>query len=124
MTQEIRNGVDVLKRVVFTLAVNTISLWVINYLFTGVTIADGESLMLLAVCLSLFNITIKPILHILSFPVTLLTFGLFSVIINAAVLALAFNVVPSASISSFGTTVLAALVLSIVNSFLNSLIGK
>lgn len=120
----VRKGVDILKRIVLTLAVNTISFWIINYLFSGVRIDSGESLMLLALCLSLFNITIKPLLHILSFPVTILTFGLFSIVINAVVLSLAFSMVPSASIDSFTTTILAALVLSIVNSFLNSLIGR
>ncbi|SJZ67134.1 phage holin family protein [Anaerorhabdus furcosa] len=113
-----------MKRIILTLAVNTISLWIVNYLFTGVEISSGETLMILAIILSLLNVTIKPILNIFTFPVTLLTFGLFSLIINGFVLQLAFSFVSGASIDSFTTTVLAAIVLSIANSFLNALVGK
>ncbi|MEG0176871.1 phage holin family protein [Anaerorhabdus sp.] len=113
-----------MKRIILTLAVNTISLWIINYLFSGVEISSGEALMMLAIILSLLNVTIKPVLTIFTFPVTLLTFGLFSLIINGVVLQLAFSFVSGAAIDSFGTTVLASIVLSIANSFLNSLLGR
>lgn len=113
-----------MKRIVLTLAVNAISLWVINYLFSGVNISSGETLLMLAVVLSLLNITIKPLLHIFTFPVTILTFGLFALIINGIVLQLTFSFVSGASIDGFTTTVLAAIVLSIVNSFLNELLGR
>ncbi len=113
-----------MKRIILTLAVNAISLWVINYLFSGVHIESGEALLVLTIALSLLNITIKPLLKIFTFPVTILTFGLFALIINGLVLQLAFSFVSGASIDSFTTTVLAAIVLSIVNSFLNQLLGK
>lgn len=113
-----------MKRIILTLAVNTISLWIVNYLFSGVEISSGETLMILAIILSLLNVTIKPLLTVFTFPVTILTFGLFSLIINGFVLQLAFSFVSGAYIDSFGTTVMAAIVLSIANSFLNSLVGR
>ncbi|MEG0076410.1 phage holin family protein [Anaerorhabdus sp.] len=113
-----------MKRIILTLAVNTISLWIVNYLFSGIEISSGETLMMLAIILSILNVTIKPLLTIFTFPVTFLTFGLFSLIINGFVLQLAFSFVSGASIDSFMTTVLAAIVLGIANSFLNALVGK
>lgn len=79
-------------------------------------VAIGASLVL-----GILNLFVKPILVILSLPVTLVTFGLFSVIINAMILSMTAALVGSGfAFSSFWTAVLVAILMSIVNSVINS----
>ncbi|MGB3159879.1 phage holin family protein [Carnobacterium sp.] len=71
--------------------------------------------------LSLLNIAVKPILLLLSLPITILTLGLFSIIINASMLSLTSLIVGSGfQFRTFGTAVLVAIILSIVNTFISS----
>ncbi len=67
--------------------------------------------------LSILNALIKPILSIISFPLTLLTFGLFSFVINALMLNLTSTFVGAANFgfSSFGAAILVALIMSVIN---------
>ena len=67
--------------------------------------------------LSILNGLIKPILTVISFPLTLLTFGLFSFVINALMLNLTSYFVGAASFgfSSFGAAILVALIMSVIN---------
>ncbi|MBE9388007.1 phage holin family protein [Vagococcus salmoninarum] len=68
--------------------------------------------------LSILNTLVKPILHLLSFPITLLTFGLFSFVINGVMLNLTSSLVGSTNFgfSSFGAAMLVAVIMSVVNS--------
>jgi putative membrane protein len=75
-----------------------------------------------AVILSVVNFIIKPIVTILTLPINILTLGLFTFVINALLLMLMTKIVPGFSISGFGTALLAAIVLSVVNMFLLKLI--
>lgn len=73
-----------------------------------------------SIVLALMNILVKPILHLLSFPITLMTFGLFSFIINALILWMTSAVVgPGFRFAGFGTALIVSLVLSLVQSLLN-----
>ena len=67
--------------------------------------------------LSILNALIKPILSIISFPLTLLTFGLFSFVINALMLNLTSTFVGASNFgfSSFGAAILVALIMSVIN---------
>lgn len=68
--------------------------------------------------LSILNMCVKPILHILSLPITFITFGLFSFVINAVMLRMTSFFVGESrfGFSSFGTALLVAVVLSLINS--------
>lgn len=71
--------------------------------------------------LSILNFAVKPILSLLSLPITILTLGLFSIIINASMLSLTSLLVGSGfQFRTFGTTILVAIILSFVNTFVNS----
>ena len=74
-----------------------------------------------ALLLGILNWTVKPILHILSFPITLLTLGLFSFVINGAVISILATLMDGMEVSGFGTAMLVAFIISIVNSILSSL---
>ena len=86
---------------------------------SGGTLLQVESFgwaVVLAFVLGIVNAIIKPIVHLLTFPVTVLTLGLFSLLINAAMLALATMVVPGTSTNGFWATILAAIIISVVTS--------
>jgi putative membrane protein len=71
---------------------------------------------LMAFVLGIVNAVIKPVIGFLSLPVTILTLGLFSLVINALMLAIAAALVPGVSTTGFWATVLAALIISVVTS--------
>lgn len=107
------------------LILNGVSLWVLDLLFSGVVIADAASLAALTLILALCNALIKPVLQFFSFPLTLLSMGLFSLVINGSVLLMAFNLVQGTYINGLGTAVIASIVLSFVNGALSDMfIGK
>ena len=87
-----------------------------NFYVESVWIALGASLIL-----ALLNMTVKPILFILSLPITIISLGLFSIVINAGMLSLTAAIMGSGfQFSSFWTTMLVALILSLVNTFFNN----
>lgn len=92
----------------------------------GVTTWVGVALMSLV--LSLINMSIKPILHILSLPITVLTLGLFYIVVNTAVLYLSAGLANGLfeagfEIATFGSGFVAAIVISIVSGIVNGILG-
>ncbi len=77
-----------------------------------------------AVVLALVNAIIKPIVKLLSFPVTLLTLGLFSLVINAAMLYIVDWIVPGFETVGFLQTVGAALIIAVVTAVVSSVADK
>lgn len=80
-----------------------------------------------AVILALLNMAVKPVLQVLSLPVTVLTFGLFYLVVNTAMLYLASGISSGLFgvefyIASFGSAFVASIVISIASSILNSII--
>lgn len=75
--------------------VNAVAIWVAAALIPGVDLAEGSavdtalSVLLIGLALAVVNAVIKPVVKVLAFPLYLLTLGLFSVIVNAAMLMLA-----------------------------------
>lgn len=72
--------------------------------------------MIVSIMLSILNITLKPILKILSLPITLLTLGLSRFIINGVVLYATFMLVPNVHINGIGTAIVSSVLISIVNT--------
>jgi putative membrane protein len=99
-----------------------LGLWVATMLVSGLSIVDPWTLLLAAVLLGVCNAVVKPVLVILTLPITLLTLGLFLLVVNAAVLALVAWMLPGFSIASFGSALLGALIVSITGIIGTSLI--
>lgn len=112
-----------MKKLIGYLILNMISLLVVSKVISGIYIDSISTLLVLAIVIGILNATLKPILNLLSLPVTFMTLGLFILIINGLVLSLAFLLVDGAAIYSFGTAVVASVVLSVVNWFLNAIFG-
>jgi putative membrane protein len=101
--------------------VNIVALLVIDWLFDSVEIGRWGSLLLAAAVLGIANAILKPILTILTFPLIVLTLGLFYFVLNIAMLALAEWIAPNFSINGFWTYIGATIVVSLVNWVLYSL---
>ena len=99
-----------------------ISVLIAEFLLSGIHIDSFITGFILAAVIILINLTIKPILILLTLPITILTLGLFLLVINAAMLLLAAEIIPGFQVDGFWWALLFALVLSIINSlFGNSL---
>ncbi|AVL00396.1 phage holin family protein [Pediococcus inopinatus] len=88
-----------------------------SFVVSNVWVALGASLVL-----AFLNASIKPFLQLISLPITILTLGLFSIVINALILQLTSVLVGSASFyfSSFGMTMWIALLMSILNAIISN----
>lgn len=97
--------------------VNLLTLVTIAVIYpAGVHITGIAAGFFAALVLALLNMIIKPVLELLTLPLTILTFGLFSFIINAGMLEITSLFVDGFSFSSFWTALLVAFILSFVNS--------
>lgn len=101
----------------------SVALWVAAYLVPGVGVSSWQSLAIGALVLGFVNAIVRPVLVILTLPITILTLGLFYLIVNAAAFGLAAALVPGFSIASLGSAVLGALVVSVVSWFIGLFTG-
>lgn len=90
------------------------------YLLSGVHIADFTTALVAAVVLGIINAILKPILVFLTLPINILTLGLFTLVINAALIMLATYFVPGFVVDGFGWAILLSVVMSVINTFLHT----
>jgi len=93
---------------------------IIAQFLTGITVDNYTSAVIVAVVLGLLRLTVKPILVILTLPVTILTLGLFLFVINAIIVLLAGSLISGFSVSGFWVALLFSLLLSLFQSILFS----
>lgn len=103
------------------LIVSVIAVLISAYILPGVKVDGFLTAVVVAVVLGAINMFIRPVLLLLTFPLTVLSLGLFTFVINALMVILVSNLVPGFVVSGFWYALLFSLVLSIVSSFLNSL---
>ena len=96
----------------------------IAHFMSGVHVASFTTALIVAVVLGLLNIFIKPILVILTLPVTILTLGLFLFVINAIIIMLCTHIVGGFKVDSFLTALLFSIILSILQSLVYSIFGE
>jgi len=94
------------------------------YLLPGVEVNDFLSALMVAVVLSFLNAFLKPILIFISIPITILTLGLFLIVINALIILFAaYLLTPSFMVNGFWWALLFSFVLSLISSLLEGLLG-
>jgi putative membrane protein len=103
------------------LLVNALGFYITARIVPGMTIASWETLGVVAVVWGVLSIILKPILILLTLPVNFLTLGLFTFVINAGLIMLMAGIVPGFVVRSFGTALLAAVVLALLNVVLGRL---
>jgi putative membrane protein len=102
-------------RLIVALAINALALWVADALFDGVSIQGFWAYAIAALVLGVANAILKPILAILTLPLIIVTLGLFYLLINIAMVALAEWIAPDFSIDGFWTYVGVVVVIWAVN---------
>jgi putative membrane protein len=101
-------------------AILAVAVFVAAQIVEGIDVRGGFwSYVWVALALGLVNALIRPFVRLLTFPITVITLGLFSIVINALMLIIAAAFVDRISIENFGTAILAAIVISIVSALLN-----
>ena len=91
------------------------AVWVVAAVVPGVNVRQGiGSYLLIALMFAVVNVLVKPVLKLLSFPLLLLTLGLFLLVINAALFGLTALLTDRLSVDGFGPAVIASLVISAV----------
>ncbi|MES2812386.1 MAG: phage holin family protein [Bacteroidota bacterium] len=100
---------NLLKR----LLISTVIVLALSYFLTGVQVDKISTAFIVAIVLGLLNTFLKPILVFFTLPITVLTLGLFLLIINAGMVMLCDKLVDGFDIASFGTTILFSILMSI-----------
>ena len=103
------------------LLISTIIVFVLSHFLPGVDVDDLTAALLVAVVLGLLNTFLKPVLVLLTIPVTLITLGLFLLVINAAIILICDYFIAEFHVSGFLTALLFSVLLSISQSILNKL---
>jgi len=96
--------------------VSALAFFALSYVIPGITVKGFGTALVLALLWGLVNITIKPILILLTLPFNLLTFGIFTFIINGFLLWILGGVVKGFEVHGFWVAVLGALFLSVISS--------
>lgn len=104
-------------------AITALGLWVASELLSGVTFDAPSQLILAAVVLGVVNAFVRPLAFILTLPITVLTIGLFLLVLNAGMVGLVAWLVPGFHVSGFWTAMGAALIVSLVSWAASSAIG-
>lgn len=98
-----------------------IAIIIASYILPGIHIRDFISALIAAAVLALLNTFIKPLLIILTIPITILTLGLFLLVINALIVMMGAHLVPGFTVDSFWWALGFSLVVSLIVSLLESM---
>lgn len=101
---------------ILQLLITAVGVVFLAWLFPGIEVSGYGIALLVAVVIALLRVIVKPILVILTLPVTILTFGLFLLVINAVIILLADSIVSGFSVANFWWALLFGVVLAIWQS--------
>jgi putative membrane protein len=103
--------------------VNAAALWVADQLVSGLVITGVTTLILAALVLGLINAIVRPVLIVLTLPLTLVTLGLFLFVLNAFCLWLTSRLVPGFEVHTFSAALFGALIISVVSWLLTAFLS-
>jgi putative membrane protein len=99
------------------------AIWLTSLLFDGIQVSGIFALLLASLALAVLNALVRPLLLLVTLPLTIVTLGMFVFVVNAAVLKLAAFFVPGFQVSGFWTALFGAIALSVLNMILSALLG-
>ena len=111
-------------RILLVWILNAVALWLVTLLLPGVTVADEISAFIAAIVLGLVNAVLKPILIVLTLPVTVLTLGLFLLVLNGLLFWGVGSILPGFHVDGFWWGVGGALVYSLLTWAFSSLLPR
>lgn len=102
---------------------NAVSLIVVAYVIPGITVSSFGSALIAALLIGLVNVAIKPLIVLLTLPVTVVTLGLFLIVINGFLFWLVSRMMDGFSVSSVLVGILGALIYSLISGVLTSMVS-
>ena len=96
---------------------NAVALLIVAYLLSGIAVASFSSALVAALVLGLLNMLVKPILVFLTLPITIVTLGLFLLVLNALLFWFAGNILKGFQVHGFWWAMLGALLYSVISGF-------
>src|SRR5688500_8768354 len=108
--------------VIISFIINALAVLVSAYIVPGVVVSSFTSALGVSVVLGLLNALVRPVLLLLTLPINILTLGLFTIVINIGLLYLTAAIVPRFQLDGLLSTLLFALVLSLVSSVLGVMV--
>ena len=105
-------------------AITALGVLVASEILSGLTFDSSSKLIVAAIVLGVVNAVVRPLAFILTLPITVVTLGLFLLVLNAGMVALVAWMVPGFQVSGFWTAVGAALIVSLVSWAASSVIGS
>ncbi len=103
------------------LLINTLAVFAGSYILPGVHVKNFTTAIIVAIVLAVLNAFLKPLLVILTIPITIFTLGLFLLVINAVIVILCSKLVPGFAVDGFLYALLFSLVISLIAAVLESL---
>ncbi|ANN79869.1 phage holin family protein [Bordetella flabilis] len=101
---------------------NAVALLVVAYLLPGITVASFGSALIAALVLGLLNMLVKPVLVLLTLPITIVTLGLFLLILNALLFWFTGSILKGFQVNGFWWAVIGAILFSIISGLLSTLL--
>lgn len=109
-------------RLLLNWVLSALAVWIVSKVVPGISVSGPTAALIAALAIGFINATIGFLLKVLTFPLTLLTLGLFWFVINALMLELAAWLVPGFQVRNFFAAFVGAILLSLVSSLLHWLI--
>lgn len=110
-------------RIIIRILINAAALWVAAQLLDGITLSDQPvAVLIVAIVFGLINGLIRPIVKLLTFPITIVTLGLFTLVINAAMLQLTDWLTSGLNVVGFWTSIFGGIIISLVSWLLSMLL--
>ena len=106
---------------IFNLLLSALAVFILENILPGVSVDSFGTAIWVAFALSLLNLFVKPLLILFTLPVTILTLGLFLLVINALIIQMASGIIDGFSVSSFWWALIFSLLLSVLQSILQSM---
>jgi putative membrane protein len=103
--------------------VNTIALFVVVHVVPGISVERWQTMIAAAIVLGLLNAFLRPLIILLTLPVTIVTLGLFTLVVNGLMFSLAAWLVKGFHVADFWSSFVAALVFSLASFLINLLVN-
>lgn len=111
-------------KLIIRLLLNALAVVILSYVLPGVGVDSMFTAIIVAVVLSILNFLVKPLLIVLTLPITVLTLGLFLLVINAIIILIAAKLIDGFQVTSFWWAVIFSLLLSFLQAILHSILKE
>lgn len=109
-------------KLILRILLSAVAVVILSHILPGVGVDSFTTAIIVAIVLSLLNFIVKPILVLFTLPITILTLGLFLLVINAIIIIIADNVISGFEVSSIWWAIIFSLLLSFLQSVLFTLL--